>query len=225
MAHNLRKHPVIAIDGPAGSGKSTLARSLARELDLAYVNTGLMYRALTARAIDEGVDLTDEAALGESFARLGFGLSAGDPPVLSIGGVAAAELLYELSTEAVEARVSQVARHPKVRSLMREEQRRLGSSGAVMEGRDIGSVVFPDADVKIFLRAGADERAARRVAERGGQKQLAEELAERDAKDERVNPFVAPEGALTIDTTPNTPEQTLEQALEAIHEQLGSQPS
>ena len=213
----MKSSPLIAIDGPAGSGKSTLARGLARELDLAYVNTGVMYRALTARALAAGLDRDDSDQLVEAFAQMRFGLSAEPPRVLTIDGSVPGE---ELNTEAVEGAVSQVARHPKVRAAMREEQRRLGADGAVMEGRDIGSVVFPDADVKIFLLAGAGERAARRIAERGGSDVMADELVARDEKDEKVNPFVPQDDAIAIDTTPNTPAETLAQALDAIRTRL-----
>lgn len=212
---------VIAIDGPAGSGKSTLARGLALELGLAYVNTGLMYRALTRLALDRGTDADDGPALARLMNELRFALSQGEPPSLIVNGAAPGE---ELSSAEVEASVSAVARHPEVRERMREAQRRLGANGAVMEGRDIGSVIFPDADAKIFLLARPDERAARRVEERGGPEEvssdLAEALARRDALDARVNPFVPAPDAHHLDTSGRTREETLAEALRLIRARL-----
>ena len=156
---------LVAIDGPAGSGKSTLARGLARELGLPYINTGLMYRALTHRALAAGVAGSDGPALADLATRINFGLG-GEPPGLLIDGAEPGE---ELQSARVEAEVSEVSRHPEVRDVMRRLQRTLGADGAVMEGRDIGTVVFPDATIKIFLVAAREERSARRIAERVGE--------------------------------------------------------
>src|SRR5436190_17180228 len=189
--------PVIAIDGPAGSGKSTLARKIASALGLPYVNTGLMYRALARRALDMGVDPDDGAGLRELLARMSFRISPSeDPPSLRLQG----QRVDEFTDSEVERNVSAVARHPEVRSPMAELQRGLGASGAVMEGRDIGSVVFPGAAVKIYLDAAPEERAGRRVRERAGGPKVGEEVARRDARDARVNPFVPPQDASRIDT-------------------------
>ena len=205
---------IVAIDGAAGSGKSTLARGLARRLGLPYVNTGLMYRALTLEALREGVEPGDEASLAELTTRLRFDLTDADPPELSIGEAAPDPALEGLQ---VEAHVSAVSRHPEVRALMREEQRRLGSRGAVMEGRDIASVVFPEAPAKLYLVADAVERARRRSLERaapGGDVERA--LEERDRRDMRVNPFTPQAGAAELDTTSLDVEATLDAALALI---------
>jgi cytidylate kinase len=203
---------VVAIDGAAGSGKSTLARLLAAELHLPYVNTGAMYRALTRAARDGGVDVEDGSALVELMGTLRFTLSPGPSGELLIDGAPPAD---DLETVDVEAHVSTVAKHPPVRSAMRLAQRALGEGGAVMEGRDIGTVVFPDAPVKLHLVAEPRERAGRRVEERGALS-VAGALHERDRRDARVNPFVPADDAVVIDTSDLGVEATLRAALEAV---------
>jgi len=210
---------VIAIDGPAGAGKSTLARALALELGLPYVNTGLMYRSVAAGALREGADPRDGAALADLARRLRFSIEEGSPPALRIdrgpGG-------QELTGADVEGVVSAVARHPEVRSVLRAEQRRLGAAGSVMEGRDIGTVVFPDADVKLFLRAEPEERAARRQSERGSDDPLlARALERRDALDARTNPLVPSSDASVVDTTGLGPDQVLDEVLALVREITG----
>jgi cytidylate kinase len=209
----------IAIDGPAGSGKSTLAHGLARRLDLPYVNTGLMYRALTRLALDRGIDPANAEALEEAARTLTVDLDTRvEPPELSIDGHAPGS---ELTTPEVEGSVSLVSSHPAVRAVMVERQRALAEGGAVMEGRDIGRVVLPDATVKIYLDAGAGERAVRREHERGaGSGDLAEALAARDEQDARTNPFVPAEDAIRLDTTGFTAEDTLTRALEIVSERV-----
>lgn len=204
---------LIAIDGPAGSGKTTLARGLSRRLGLPYVNTGMMYRAVTQRALQAGADLANGPALAELAATIPFSVGGEEPGTLFIDGT---EPSGALQAREVEAHVSTVARHPEVRAIMRELQRVLGAQGAVMEGRDIGSVVFPDATVKFFLVAAPDTRAARRIEERGGGEDLGEALAARDAKDSRVNPFVPPEDAVVIDNTGKGIDEVLEEALAVV---------
>ncbi len=209
---------VVAIDGAAGSGKSTLARSLARELHLAYVNTGAMYRALTLAARRREVDIEDAEALVRLMETLDFTLSPPRPPdelrELWIDGARPTE---ELESAEVEGDVSTVATHPRVRAVMRAAQRALGEDGAVMEGRDIGSAVFPDARLKMFLVAEAHERAGRRVEERGAE-DVAGALHERDRRDARVNPFVPAEDAVVIDTSELDVDGTLRAALAIVEE-------
>jgi cytidylate kinase len=203
---------VVAIDGAAGSGKSTLARLLARELRLPYVNTGSMYRALTWAALRGAVDVEDGPALARLMGTLEFTLSSGTDGELLIDGAPPAE---DLETADVEASVSTVAKHPPVRSAMRAAQRALGVGGAVMEGRDIGTVVFPDAPLKLFLVAAPHERAGRRVDERGAT-DVAEALHARDRLDARVNPHVPADDAVVIDTSELSVERTLRAALDAV---------
>lgn len=203
---------VVAIDGAAGSGKSTLARLLARSLGLPHVDTGVMYRALTLAASRADVDVEDEAGLVRLLGTLRFRLSSEEPRALLVDDAPPSD---ELRSAGVEANVSAVARHPDVRSAMRAAQRVLGERGAVMEGRDIGSAVFPDAPVKIWLEADPQERAGRRVGERGAS-DVAGGLHERDRRDARVNPFEPVRDAVVIDTSDLDVEGTLRAALAAV---------
>ena len=210
--------PVVAIDGAAGSGKSTLARLLARELHLPYVNTGAMYRALTLAAHRREVDIEDAEGLVHLMETLNFTLSPpgrrDEPRELWIDGAPPTE---ELESAEVEANVSVVPTHQPVRAMMRAAQRALGEGGAVMEGRDIGSTVFPDARLKLFLIAEPHERAGRRVEERGVE-DVAGALHERDRRDARVNPFVPAEDAIVIDTSELDVDGTLRGALAIVED-------
>ena len=207
---------IVAIDGPAGAGKSTLAHALAKALALPYLNTGLMYRAVAAEALRRGVDPEDDGGLASIARELRFALGPGDPRSLLIEGSPPGP---ELTTTAVEASVSRVSSHPAVREVLREAQRALGGEGAVVEGRDIGTVVFPDADVKVFLRAAPAERAARRLAERGSHDvALAEALERRDALDAQTNPLEPARDAHVVDTTDRDPDEVLRDVLALVHD-------
>jgi len=209
--------PVIAIDGAAGSGKSTLARMLALELGLPYVNTGLMYRALALRAHRDGV-APDEADALERLARgMRFELDRSvRPPELTIDGEPPSETL---TSPEVESSVSVVARHPEVRAVLRAEQRRLAADGAVMEGRDIGTVVAPGAPLKIFLEANPVERADRRALEREDDPaRIAEALGTRDELDARTNPLEPAPDAVVLDTTGLAAADVVRRALELVRE-------
>jgi CMP/dCMP kinase len=188
---------IVAIDGPAGSGKSTVARALAERLGFRYLDTGAMYRALTWLAVRDDVPLEDGAALAE----LGRAhpVSFGDDGHVEIAGTDVSSAIRDVE---IDRRVPVVARHPAVRELMRERQRALGSEGdVVIEGRDIGSVVAPDAEVKVFLVADPAERARRRSGERPGAtaESLAADLQKRDERD-AVNTQPA-DDAVILDTT------------------------
>jgi len=171
---------IVAIDGPAGAGKSTVARTLATRLGFRYLDTGAMYRALTQLALDEGLSLEDGAALGDLARR---------EPVSFEGDrvfIQGQDVTEEIRKPRIDRVVSSVARHRDVREVMRERQRELGSHGdAVIEGRDIGTVVCPTADVKVYLVADAGERARRRTADRPeiGEEALATDLRLRDERD------------------------------------------
>lgn len=188
---------IIAIDGPAGAGKSTVARALAERLGFRYLDTGAMYRAVTWLAMQQGLDLSAADALAE--------LAREEPVVFDdddrvwVGGT---DVTSSIRETRVDRMVPVVARHPAVREVMRDRQRQLGREGdVVIEGRDIGTVVAPDASVKVYLVADRDERARRRSAERPGigADALATDLRLRDESDAaRMQPA---DDAVEIDTT------------------------
>ena len=188
---------IVAIDGPAGAGKSTVAQALAARLGFRYLDTGAMYRALTWLAMREGMDLGDAAALAEL---------AGAQPVSFDGQgrvwIAGVDVTSSIRETRVDRMVPVVARHPAVREVMRARQRELGRDGdVVIEGRDIGTVVVPDAEVKVYLVADRSERARRRMSERPGigADALATDLRLRDESDAaRMRPA---RDASEIDTT------------------------
>ena len=188
---------IVAIDGPAGAGKSTVARMLAERLGFRYLDTGAMYRALTWLALREGLPLGDGEPLGQ--------LARQSPVTFDEVGrvfIEGADVTSSIRQSQIDRMVPVVARHHEVRSVMRERQRELGAHGnAVIEGRDIGTVVAPDAEVKVYLQADAGIRARRRQAERPdiGVDALATDLRTRDESDRvRMQPA---DDAVLIDTT------------------------
>jgi CMP/dCMP kinase len=205
---------IVAIDGPAGSGKSTVAILLARRLGFRYLDTGAMYRALTWLALREGVELDDGSALA-ALARAN-AVSFGREGDVEIAG---ADVTRAIREAEIDQWVPIVARHPDVRTVMRERQRALGAEGdAVIEGRDIGTVVAPGAEVKVFLVADAGERARRRTADRPGvgAERLAQDLRLRDEQD-AVNTRPA-QDAVQVDTTDLTVEEVVERIERLVEE-------
>jgi len=199
---------IIAIDGPSGSGKSTLGRLLARALNLLYIDTGSMYRAVALAVIEARVDPTDAAAVTALANRIEIDLK-GDPDSLSVL-VDGREVTEQIRTESVTEMASIVSTIPGVRRAMVDRQRAIGKRGAVLNGRDIGTVVFPDADVKFFLDAAPEERAERRYLEDrlklSSSATLAETLAdmiERDRRDSTRadSPLKVAPDAIVIDST------------------------
>ncbi len=205
---------IVAIDGPAGSGKSTVAAMLALRLGFRYLDTGAMYRAVTWLALREGVELDDGPALAE-LAREHV-VSFGPNGTVEIDGTNIADAIRAVE---IDRNVPTVARHPDVRQVMRERQRALAASGdAVIEGRDIGTVVAPHAEVKVFLVAAESERARRRTADRPGVEadELAEDLRRRDERD-AVNTQPA-EDAIRLDTTELTVDEVVERIAGLVDE-------
>ncbi len=215
---------VVAIDGPAGSGKSTLARLLAARLLFRYLDSGALYRSLTLKALRTGADPGDGPGLARLLAgtRIELRDGEGGQAVLLDGEDVSAEIRGAAATAAV----SRVAAHPEVRAGMAPRQRDYAGrgGGVVAEGRDIGTVIFPDAAVKFYLDASPGERARRRAAETGGRPEDERDaMAERDARDfgRRVAPLRAAADAEVVDTTGLTVEQVLEALLARVRGRLG----
>lgn len=209
------------MDGPAGSGKSSVAKEVSERLGATNLNTGGLYRAVALVALREGVDPADSDRLAGCAARL----------ELDGGGVRAdGERIPdpELRTPEVSAAASSVSVHPEVREVLYEVQRRAASeaastSGVVVEGRDIGTVVLPDADLKVFLSASAEERARRRAAQSGREGELdrvrrAMELRDRQDSEREVSPLRSAEDAVVLDTTGLSFEEVVERVLELAGE-------
>jgi CMP/dCMP kinase len=203
---------IVAIDGPAGAGKSSVARALAERLGFRYLDTGAMYRALTWLALHEGVALDDGPAL-DALAREHPVAFAADGRV----GIAGEDVTERIREPEIDAAVPVVARHPEVREVMRGRQRELGRSGdSVIEGRDIGVVVVPEAELKVWLVADPAVRARRRHAERNGlgAEELAEELRRRDERD-AANTHRALD-AVEVDTTTMTLDEVIDRIVELV---------
>jgi cytidylate kinase len=191
---------VIAIDGPAGAGKSTIGKALARRMELEYLDTGAMYRAVTAAALRRGVALDDLDAVGQ-LAR-GLDLEVGEGGVFADGH----DVTAEIRGAEVTGAVSRVAANSAVRAELRARQRAWAEQrgGGVVEGRDIGTVVFPDAVLKLYLTASPRVRAERRVAEAGGDvDEIEASIAARDRYDSTRadSPLREADGAVLVDTT------------------------
>jgi cytidylate kinase len=196
---------IVAIDGPSGAGKGTVARAVAARLGYRHVDTGAMYRAVAWKALHEGVDLADEASVAALGRRARFDLEDGRV------GIDGHDVRGAIRTPEMDKAAAGVARHPAVRQVLVARQRAFGEGGGiVMEGRDIGTVVFPDADVKIYLDASPEERARRRAADpahtssKAAQlSDVATALAERDKSDSTraVSPLSVAADAVVIDTT------------------------
>jgi cytidylate kinase len=216
---------IIAIDGPSGAGKGTVARALAAELGYRHVDSGAMYRAVGWKALRGGVPLDDEASVAAVAAasRISVGQS-----LVSIDDV---DVTRAIRTPEIDRAAAAVARLPKVRAVLVERQRGLGESGGiVMEGRDIGTVVFPHADVKVYLDAAPDERARRRAhdpAHSGGPAAVSDVktlLTERDRSDtmRTVSPLYAAADAIVIDTTERAIEEVVDSVLAIIRERMAT---
>ncbi len=199
---------IIAIDGPAGAGKSTIARALAARLGLQYLDTGAMYRAITFAAMQRDISLDDAATIGSLARAATLEVSEGGVVVDGIDATAA------IRTPAVTAAVSKVAANSEVRAEMRARQQQWAAEhgGGVIEGRDIGSVVFPDAELKLYLTASPRTRAQRRVAEAGGDvDEIEATIAARDHYDSNRadSPLTFADGSVVVDTTGSSIDEVL----------------
>ena len=219
----------IAIDGPAGAGKSTVAKLLAQQLGYLYVDTGAMYRAVTLKALLRGVDLADEGALSDLTVSTRIDLTTGSNEITRVF-LEREDVTSAIRAPEVSRSVSIVARAPGVRAALVDRQKRLaGLCDVVMEGRDVGTVVAPEAQVKIFLTASVEERARRRQADstaRGYQVSLentVEEIEERDRLDSSrlTAPLVPAPDARVIDCSRMNAQQVVELILELVRRSRG----
>jgi cytidylate kinase len=219
---------IIAIDGPSGAGKSTLGRMLARALGLLYIDTGSMYRAVALAVIESSTKETDDVAVGDLAERIDIDL-AGDPDSLRVT-LDGRDVSDRIRDEDVTNMSSIISTIPVVRRAMVKRQRELGERGAVMNGRDIGTVVFPAAGVKFFLDAAPAERAERRLAEErehnpaATYEQTLADISERDRRDTtRVDsPLFAAEDAIVIDSTGQPIEEVFQGMMTIVSKSRGT---
>jgi cytidylate kinase len=218
---------IIAIDGPSGAGKSTLGRMLARALNLLYIDTGSMYRAVALAVMESSISANDDVAVGSLAARVDIDLR-GDPDSLQVilGG---RDVTEQIRSEEVTALSSIISSIPAVRRAMVARQRSLGERGAVLNGRDIGTVVFPDADVKFFLTALPQARAERRFNEDRAQdpnanfEEIFADMTERDRRDSTRadSPLKNADDAIIVDSTGLSLEEVFEKMMEKVREKRG----
>lgn len=213
------KRLLVAIDGPAGSGKSTVARAVARKLGVPVVDTGAMYRALTLAALRRGVLVSDEEALARLAGQVDIGMESGG---VRVDGEDVTEAIR--GPEVTRA-VSEVSAHPRVREKLVERQRQLAGEAAVVEGRDIGTVVLPDATAKIYLVAQPEERARRRFSEvgEGSYDDALDDISERDRKDSgrAASPLRVAADAIVLDTTGMTVDEVVQRIMHHLEEVRG----
>ena len=217
------KRLIIAIDGPSGAGKGTVSRTVSQQLGYRHIDTGAMYRAVALQAARSGIALDDETEVAGFASRALLTVEGG---IVIIDGT---DVTSAIRTPEADKAAAAVARLPRVREVLVARQRRIGNpGGVVMEGRDIGTVVFPEADVKIYLDASADERARRRAEDpahsggKAGQAAVAEAIQARDQADttRAVSPLTIAAGAVRIDTTHLSIQQVVDAVMTLVSEKL-----
>ncbi len=219
---------IIAIDGPSGAGKSTLGRRLAQSLNLLYIDTGSMYRAVALAVMESSINANDDLAVGLLAERVNVDLT-GEPDSLKVT-LEGRDVSDKIRSEDVTEMSSIVSTIPQVRRAMVKRQRELGRRGAVMNGRDIGTVVFPDADLKFFLTAVPQERAERRFNEERAQDPQANfeetfaDMTERDRRDETRadSPLKVADDAIVVDSTGLSIDEVFEKMMAAVDEKSHS---
>lgn len=218
---------VIAIDGPSGAGKGSVSRAIARALGCRYVDTGAMYRAVTWLAIQEGLSLDDEAALSALAGRAQLTL---EETTVTVEGH---DVTSAIRTREIDAAAARVARMPDVRAVLVARQRAYAADGRiVMEGRDIGTTVFPEADVKLYLDASPGERAARRASDPARESGISDvslsdvasalEARDRSDRTRQISPLAMADDAVLVDTTGVPLEGVVERVLAIVRERLAA---
>lgn len=222
----MRSRPIITIDGPAGAGKSTVAKEIAERLGLLYLDTGAMYRAVTLKALRLGLTPQDEEEIARMAQETDISFGENGRRVFLDGE----DVTEKIRTPEIDKVISDYVKIPSLRRVMVERQREMGRKGGVVaEGRDMGTVVFPEADLKIYLDASPSVRAKRRwreLRERGIEADLEEierDMMERDLKDatRREGPLKPALDAVIIDTSDMTVEQVVQRILDLIKERIG----
>jgi cytidylate kinase len=227
----MKDNLIIAIDGPSGAGKSTLGRMLARALNLLYIDTGSMYRAVALAVMESSISANDDVAVGCLADRIDIDLE-GDPDSLrvTLGG---RDVTEEIRSDEVTDLSSIVSTIPAVRRAMVARQREMGQRGAVLNGRDIGTVVFPEADVKFFLTALPQARAERRFNEDRAQdpnvsfEETFADMTERDRRDSTRadSPLKTATDAIVVDSTGLSIDEVFQKMMAAVEEKSGGKPA
>ena len=223
----MKRNLIIAIDGPSGAGKSTLGRMLARALNLLYIDTGSMYRAVALAVMKSSISATDDVAVGSLAGRVDIDLK-GDPDALRVT-LSGVDVTEQIRSEEVTDLSSIISTIPEVRRAMVARQREMGERGAVLNGRDIGTVVFPNADVKFFLTAVPQERATRRFNEERAQDPNADfeetfaDMAERDRRDSTRadSPLKSADDAFVVDSTGLSINAVFEKMMSIVEKRVG----
>jgi len=220
----MKKNLIIAIDGPSGAGKSTLGRMLARSLDLLYIDTGSMYRAVALAVMESSTNADDDIAVGSLASRVNIDL-VGEPDSLRVT-LECRDVTDDIRSEDVTEMSSVISTIPEVRRAMVARQRELAERGAVLNGRDIGTVVFPNADVKFFLTAVPQERAQRRFNEERAQdpkvdfEETFADMTERDRRDSTRadSPLKSADDAILVDSTGLSIQQVFERMIASVRQ-------